>query len=49
MKRLFDVTAAAGGIICISPVLAVVALVVRKKLGSPVIFNRRLRPVRRTV
>lgn len=40
MKRLFDVTAAAGGIICISPVLAVVALVVRKKLGSPVIFKQ---------
>lgn len=40
MKRLFDVTAAAGGIICISPVLAVIALVVRKKLGSPVIFKQ---------
>ena len=40
MKRLFDVTAAAGGIICISPVLAVIALVVRKKLGSPDIFKQ---------
>lgn len=40
MKRLFDITAAAGGIILISPVLAVTALVVKKNLGSPVIFKQ---------
>lgn len=40
MKRLFDITAAAGGIILFSPVLAVTALVVKKNLGSPVIFKQ---------
>lgn len=45
MKRLFDVVAASFGIAVLFPVLLVVALLVRTKLGSPVIF-RQVRPGR---
>ncbi|MEM0962264.1 MAG: sugar transferase [Bacteroidota bacterium] len=44
-KRLLDSTAAALGLVVLSPVLAAVALAVRVKLGSPVLF-RQSRPGR---
>lgn len=40
MKRLIDFLAAAGGLICLWPVLVVVAILVRRKLGSPVVFSQ---------
>lgn len=42
-KRLFDLVASAVALIVLSPVLFVVALLVRVKLGAPVIY-RQLRP-----
>ena len=42
-KRLFDVVLSACGLVVLSPVLLVVALLVRIKLGSPVMF-RQARP-----
>jgi len=39
-KRFFDVILSALALIVLSPVLAVVALLVRLKLGSPVIFKQ---------
>ena len=39
-KRLFDVTAAAAGLVVLAPVLGMVALAVRARLGSPVIFRQ---------
>ncbi|KPG92506.1 sugar transferase [Pseudomonas sp. RIT-PI-q] len=42
-KRLFDIVAAAAGLIVLSPVIAVVAFLIRKRLGSPVLF-RQTRP-----
>jgi len=43
LKRLFDVVAAGLGLLVLSPVIAVVALLVRRRLGSPVFF-RQVRP-----
>jgi lipopolysaccharide/colanic/teichoic acid biosynthesis glycosyltransferase len=43
MKRLFDFVVAALGAIVLSPVIAAVALLVRIKLGNPVLF-RQVRP-----
>src|SRR5437763_17205972 len=43
MKRLFDFVVAAMAAILLSPVIAVVALLVRLKLGNPVLF-RQVRP-----
>lgn len=43
MKRLFDITSAAIGLAVVSPVIIGTALVVKKKLGSPVIFKQ-IRP-----
>ena len=40
VKRPLDCTLAAGALIVLSPVLAVTALVVRTKLGSPVVFTQ---------
>lgn len=40
MKRLFDITSAACGLAVISPVLIGTAIIVKKKLGSPVIFKQ---------
>ncbi len=40
-KRLLDVVLAAIALIALSPVLAVVALMVRRSLGSPVLFRQR--------
>ena len=42
-KRLFDLGAALGGLVVLSPLLLVVVLLTRIKLGSPVFF-RQLRP-----
>lgn len=39
-KRLLDIFAAAVALILLSPVLLVVALQVRRKLGSPVLFRQ---------
>lgn len=43
VKRTADIVASALMLVVLSPVLAVVALLVRSKLGSPVIF-RQMRP-----
>lgn len=40
LKRLFDVVIAGGALVALSPVTAIVALVVRVRLGSPVIFRQ---------
>ena len=40
MKRLFDFTSAAIGLAVVSPVIIGTALVVKTKLGSPVIFKQ---------
>ncbi|MEG2898637.1 MAG: sugar transferase [Eubacterium sp.] len=41
IKRVLDVTLSATAIIVLSPVMGVTALLVRKKLGSPVIFKQK--------
>lgn len=43
MKRLIDVVVAAGLLVMLSPVILLVALLVRLRLGSPVLFSQ-LRP-----
>lgn len=43
MKRVLDIVGAALGLTLLSPVLVVVAILVRARLGSPVIF-RQVRP-----
>jgi sugar transferase EpsL len=45
MKRLFDIVCSAAALLVLSPLLLVLASLVRWKLGSPVIF-RQLRPGR---
>jgi lipopolysaccharide/colanic/teichoic acid biosynthesis glycosyltransferase len=45
MKRLFDFLASAAALVALSPALLLLAILVRRKLGSPVIF-RQLRPGR---
>lgn len=40
MKRLFDLMAALTGLVVFSPVLIVTAVLVRIKLGSPVLFRQ---------
>lgn len=40
LKRVIDVIGAGIGILVLSPILAIVALLVRIKLGSPVIFKQ---------
>lgn len=39
-KRLFDIAGSSIGLVILSPVLLVVAVVVRIKLGAPVIFSQ---------
>lgn len=43
MKRLMDITVSILALAMLSPVLAIIALVVRQRLGSPVLF-RQIRP-----
>lgn len=43
IKRFFDIIASALGLLLLAPVIAVVALQIRRKLGSPVLF-RQARP-----
>lgn len=43
LKRLFDISAAALALLILSPVLAIVALQINRKMGSPVLF-RQIRP-----
>ncbi|MBE3144317.1 MAG: sugar transferase [Planctomycetes bacterium] len=38
VKRLFDIISSAAGLIVISPLLVVLAVLVRLKLGSPILF-----------
>jgi len=40
VKRLIDFLAAAAGLFCLWPVLLVLAFLVRRKLGSPVVFSQ---------
>jgi lipopolysaccharide/colanic/teichoic acid biosynthesis glycosyltransferase len=40
IKRCIDITASLGGLIFLSPVLLVLAVFVRRKLGSPVLFRQ---------
>lgn len=44
-KRLIDIFAAATALLLLSPILIVVALLVRSKLGTPILF-RQIRPGR---
>jgi len=43
IKRAFDIVVSALALLALSPVLAVVAVLVRRRLGSPVLF-RQVRP-----
>ena len=43
MKRLFDIVASFFGLVLLSPVIAIVAWQISRKLGSPVLF-RQVRP-----
>ncbi|HUH58151.1 MAG TPA: sugar transferase, partial [Pseudomonadales bacterium] len=43
MKRLFDIFASFFGLLILSPVIAIVAWQISRKLGSPVLF-RQVRP-----
>lgn len=38
LKRLFDVIASSAGLIVLAPVLGIIALIVRRTMGSPVFF-----------
>lgn len=40
VKRLFDIGASALGLTLLSPIIAIVALQIRRKLGSPVFFQQ---------
>ena len=40
IKRLFDIVAALGGLIVLSPIILIVAILVRTNLGSPIIFTQ---------
>jgi len=42
-KRLFDVSAAAAGLLVLSPAIALTALAIRVRMGRPVLF-RQIRP-----
>jgi lipopolysaccharide/colanic/teichoic acid biosynthesis glycosyltransferase len=41
LKRAFDVVVSATALVLLSPVLVVVALMVRRRLGAPVLFRQR--------
>ena len=40
IKRSFDIAASAIGLLVLSPILVVVALLVRLTMGSPVLFSQ---------
>lgn len=40
MKRFFDIVLASFGLLVLAPVIAIVAMLIRFKLGSPVIFSQ---------
>jgi lipopolysaccharide/colanic/teichoic acid biosynthesis glycosyltransferase len=42
-KRFFDIVASVAGLIVLSPVIAIVAYLIRKRLGAPILF-RQARP-----
>lgn len=42
-KRFFDIVASVAGLILLSPAIAIVAYLIRKRLGSPILF-RQVRP-----
>lgn len=42
-KRLFDIVASMAGLIVLSPVIVIAAYLIRKRLGSPILF-RQVRP-----
>tara|TARA_B100000614_G_C14441463_1_gene450383 strand:+ start:161 stop:754 length:594 start_codon:yes stop_codon:yes gene_type:complete len=48
MKRLFDIVCAGTALLLLSPVLGVLALIIRLQMGSPVVF-RQIRPGRDAV
>lgn len=41
IKRILDITLSGAAIIVLSPVMGVTAILVRKKLGSPIIFKQK--------
>lgn len=41
IKRLFDIVCALGGLIILSPVLIICALLIRVNLGSPIFFRQK--------
>jgi len=41
MKRLFDIAVASSALVTFSPVAGVVALLIRHRLGSPILFRQR--------
>ena len=41
LKRAFDVIAALGGLIILSPIMLVVAVLIRTNLGSPILFRQK--------
>jgi sugar transferase EpsL len=41
MKRIFDVSIAVILLVCFSPIMAVIAILVRWKLGSPIIYKQK--------
>jgi len=43
IKRLFDIITSCVGLVLLAPVIAVVAFLIHRKLGSPVLF-RQVRP-----
>lgn len=43
IKSIFDIAASAAGLLVLSPLLIIVALIVRNKLGTPVLFKQ-IRP-----
>lgn len=40
VKRAFDVVCATGAIVCFSPLYLIIAILVKLKLGSPVLFTQ---------
>ena len=41
LKRVIDVTGASAALVILSPLLAVVAILVRVRMGPPVLFRQR--------